>query len=104
MKITVKISKDVFEAVIEALKESRPPFDLTMIDRVYFYLFNTVMKKLQKKHIDKADDYSGKPIKLEFNYPEAAALFNELGKVSAPNIYSQTACRILRNQLHEKLI
>ncbi|WP_166964668.1 hypothetical protein [Yeosuana marina] len=104
MKIDINIKKQQLDAIITSLKHERPDMWFTeIIEKVYFHLFADVMKKLLKKQIDKADDFSGKPFKLSLKYPDAAALYNELDKVISDHDYRINACRTIKMQIHEKL-
>ena len=104
MKITVNINRTQLNEIIFALQNERPELDnLTIIDKVYFCLFNQVFKKLLKKQIDKADDRINKPFKIEMEYPLAAALLNEVNQVETTHDYRKNCIRILKMDLRQKI-
>ena len=104
MKITIQLKNSQLIEIITGLQDERPEISASnIVEKTYFYLFNEVLKKLLRKQIDKADDYSGKAFKININYPHAAALYNELLKVRTINSYRENCCRILLADLRQKL-
>lgn len=104
MKISVQLKKSQLDEIIIALQDERPEIqNRTMVDKTYFYLFHEAFKKLLRKQIDKADDYTNKAFKINFTYPQACALFNELLKVRSSNAYRWNCRTILITELSQKL-
>lgn len=104
MKIIIRINKPHLDSLIEGLTWDRDPMPQDKIDeKVVFYLFNDVLKKLLKKQVDKSDSTDKKWFNIVLTYPHAAALYNELRRVVTVNIYVGNACLKIRNNIYKEL-
>ena len=104
MKIGFSIKKDALDTVIAELQDVTKELPKEIADKCLFYMFNRCFKKLLKKQIDKADDFTNKPFKITLLYEEAATLYLELNKLrTSENCYTANAVLSLKNILHQKL-
>lgn len=104
MKVNIKITIDQLEELNYALQHERFWTAISEINsKVYNHLFIAAFSKLQKKAIDKRQDFNKKPFKISFTYPEAAALMNELNKVKELNPYRYNLSMRIKNEIHNKL-
>lgn len=104
MKISIDIKKKQLDALIYSLQNETPAITINKtIDKVYFYLFTDAFKKLLKKQIDKSDDFSNETFKMSFKYPDAAAIWNELGKIETDDSYRANVCLTIQMKIHQQL-
>lgn len=104
MNIALKLKKEQLDTLIELLQEQLIMKPEKIADKCMFYLYTSVYKKLLKKQIDKADEFSSKPFKVTLKYEEATSLLLELQKIQLPiNIYQANVLLQTKNILHQKL-
>jgi len=104
MNIALKLKRDQLDTLIELLQELNILMPEKIADKCMFYLYASAFKKLLKKQIDKADEFSSKPFKITLKYEEATGLLMELQKISIPvNVYQSTVLLSVKNFLHQKL-
>lgn len=104
MNIDLKLKKSQLDSFIEILQDQQITNPVKIADKCMFYLYSSALKKLLKKQIDKADDFSNKPYKISLKYEEATAVYLELTKIKdSYGTYENNLILTILNELRKKL-
>lgn len=104
MTIALNIKMSQLNATVEILQALNIAKPEGIAEKCMFYLYASALKKLLKKRIDKADEFSNKPFKISLKYEEATALFMELDKITIlHDYYVANAIHTIKRVLHQKL-
>lgn len=104
MNIPIKLTKTQLNKLVEILQDQQVCKPERISDKCMFYLYSSALKKLLKKQIDKADDFTYKLFKVSLKYEEATAIYMEIIKIKdSYGVYEDNLIRALSRELHQKL-
>lgn len=104
MNIPLKLKNKQLSSLLEILQDQVSNRPESIADKCMFHLYNSALKKLLKKQIDKGDDFTNKPFKVSLKYEEAVGVYMQLCKIKdCYGVYEGNLILSLKNELFQKL-